>query len=128
MLKRCIALLLAGVTLAGCGASSTTTGGVITTVPPVNVTITNDIAAIKAGVLTACGYVAVTSEVAAIVGTFVPGAGLVGQIISEICKAVTTKGARLGMATPQVNGVALHGYFDNRRGLRARTHSMNLRR
>jgi hypothetical protein len=102
------AALAASMLLAGCGTTSTV-GGVTTTTP--NAELTADIAAVKAAVLTSCGYVVDLATVSSIVGTFVPGAALVGTVATQICAAVTALGVRQGAAQPQVNGIVIHGYF-----------------
>jgi hypothetical protein len=98
----------ASVLLASCGTTSTV-GGVTTTTP--NAQFAADIAAVKAAVLTGCGFVVDVETVSAIVGTFVPGAALVGTVAQQICAAVTALGAAPGGPEPQVNGIVIHGYF-----------------
>lgn len=104
--------------LASCAPGTVTSGG-----PVISTELQNDITAVKSAVLTACGYSAPLEEVAAIVGTFVPGAGLVGTVAHQICAAVTALGVRRGASLPQVNGIVLHGHFvrgARRQGVRYR--------
>ena len=102
-----IALGLAG--CAGNGAGGPPVG--VGVLPPVSTELSDTIKQVKSAVLTACGYSAPLEEVAMIVGTFVPGAGIVGTVAHQICAAVTALGVRRGAALPEVNGVVLHGYF-----------------
>jgi len=65
-----------------------------------------------------CGYLPAADTVTGLLATFVPGAGVVTTIASQvahlICKTVTSKGARRGAIAghvPVVRGVAIHGHF-----------------
>jgi hypothetical protein len=118
MLKRCIALMLAGVMLTSCGGGSVLPpiGGTVS--PPVSQQIQDDIAMVAAGIKKYCGYVAPIAEVAQLVGGAIPGVGMVSGLISQVCAAVTTQGIRRGLSMPVVvNGVELHGYFEPRQGV-----------
>lgn len=109
MLLTMLAIAEMGTILASCARSTDpTTGATTSTIDP---QLQNVITAIKSNVLKACGFQVAIDSVSAIVGTFVPGVSLVGEVTTQICKAVTALGVRRGMSTPMVNGVPVVGRF-----------------
>lgn len=102
--------LCAGLVLVGCAHTVTDPITGTTTQQP-DPQLLDTINKVKAGVLQACGYSATINSIAAIVGTFVPGVSIVGQVTGAICSSVTALGARYGGAGPTVNGVPVEGHF-----------------
>ena len=66
---------------------------------------------VQAAAVAACGFLPTASTVANIIAAGNPAVATVSTIAGAICAAVTSKGARLGGVSPNVNGVTVHGRF-----------------
>ena len=95
--------LIAGalaMSLAGCGATNPLTGAPITA------------ADVQSAAVAACGFLPTAATVANIIAANNSTLTTATSVASAICAAVVgAKGGRLGGATPNVNGVQVHGRF-----------------
>lgn len=103
MIKRLTTIALA-IGLGSCSGTSS---------PPLSL-----IDQIEQGAIVACGYAPSVVSISAILGSFIPGVGGVGPIVTEICQAVNALKTPMGAmvragapATVMVRGVAVHGVF-----------------
>ena len=78
--------------------------------------IATEVAQITAAAIAICSFEPTAATVTAILGTLIPGAAPVTQVINQtanaICAAVVPKAARLGGAySAKVNGIPINGRF-----------------